>query len=170
MNCRPALLLPAERGLFRSRRTAGRPGRKLRRAQCSGRGTDGAWSVNDAGEQAGAADERTGGAINGWGRDQGRTGNDRRTVREPRGAGGNGVRQEAGGNPRALCPKRGSDRESTAAEARGRAIPRRCLRRGEADQQKNGAQFAVCGRLRPVCVMKGRGENGAAVAARQRVR
>lgn len=67
MNCRPALLLPAERGLFRLRRAAGRPGRKLRRAQCSGRGTDGACSVNDAGEQAGAADERTRGAINGGG-------------------------------------------------------------------------------------------------------
>ena len=153
MNCRPALLLSAERGLFRLPRAAGRPGRKLRRAQCSGRGTDGACSVNDAGEQADEADERTRGAINGRGRDQRTTGSDRRTVREPRGESGNGV-ADAGGNPRALCPKRGSDRESTAAEARGRAIPRRCLRRGEADQQKNGAQFAVCGRLRPVCVMR----------------
>lgn len=146
MNCRPALLLPAERGLFRSRRTAGRPGRKLRRAQCSGRRTDGACSVNDA-------DERTGGAINGGGVTREGPGTTEERSENDGERAGTAQRQKQRENPRALRPKRGSDRESTAAEARG-GIPRRCLRRGEADQQKNGAQFAVCGRLRPVCVMR----------------
>lgn len=154
MNCRPALLLPAERGLFRLRRAAGRPGRKLRRAQCSGRGTDGACSVNDAGEQAGAADERTRGAINGGGVTREGPGTTEERSENDGERAETAQRQKQGENPRALRPKRGSDRESTAAEDRERAIPRRCLRRGEADQQKNGAQFAVCGRLRPVCVMR----------------
>ena len=153
MNRRPALLLPAERGLFRPRRAAGRPGRKLRRAQCSGRGTDGACSVNDAGEQAGAADERTGGAINGGGVTREGPG----TTEERRGAGGNGAAAGGSGqrkNPRHCVRSAGATGKVRRQKTGGRAISRRCLRRGEADQQKNGAQFAVCGRLRPVCVMR----------------
>lgn len=166
MNCRPALLLPAERGLFRSRRAAGKPGRKLRRAQCSGRGTDGACSVNDAGEQAGAADERTRGAINGRRRDQATT--EERSERDGERAGTAGGWGKSAG---------------TASEARERPGKYGGRSRGGAgdspalpSERRSGSakkRGAVC-RLRQVapCLrhegMGGR--NGAAVAARQRVR
>ena len=169
MNCRLALLLPAERGLFRSRRTAGRPGRKLRRAQCSGRGTDGACSVNDAGEQAGAADERTRGAINGVGVTRQRPG----TTEER--SENHGARAETGrrmqGEIRGHCVRSagatGKVRRQKPGAGDSPALP---SERRSGSAKKRGA---VC-RLRqaaPCLRHEGMGgRSGAAVAARQRVR